>query len=88
MVFYDGEFLCVQMVKAKNYKVVLDIAKNSDRFEYLDKVGIFCLPPTKRNARTLFVGGYPFDESAKIFLKEKVKRIADFGIDLNTNSLF
>ena len=75
MVFYDGEFLCVQMVKAKNYKVVLDIAKNSDRFEYLDKVGIFCLPPTKRNARILFENGYPFDESAKIFLKEKVKRI-------------
>jgi len=80
MVFYDGDFLCVQLTKGKDYKVVLELAKNSGNFEYLQDVGIFCLSPTRKNARILFENGYPFDESAKIFLKEKIKRIDDSNL--------
>ena len=74
MVFYDGEFLCVQLTRTKNYKVVLELAEKSERFEYLKNANIICLSPTRRNARILFENNYPFDESAKIFLKEKQKR--------------
>lgn len=75
MVFFDGEKLCVQMAKNKNYKVVLELAKKSKDFEYLPNEGIFCLPPTRKNARILYENGYALDESAKIFLSEKVNFI-------------
>ena len=68
-VFYDGERLCVQLNKNLDYKVVLDIAKESDYSEYIQDVGIYCLPPTRRNARLLKEAGYRFDESAKPFLR-------------------
>ena len=68
MVFYDGEFLCVQLSKVKNYKVVLDIAKNSEYSEYISNEGIYLLPPTKQNARLLYEAGYGFDASAKKFI--------------------
>lgn len=80
MVFYDGEFLCVQLTRGKDYKVVLGLAKNSKKFEYIQNAGIFCLSPTRKNARILFENGYPFDKSAKIFLKEKIKRIDDSNL--------
>lgn len=80
MVFYDGEFLCVQLTRGKDYKVVLELAKNSEKFEYIQNAGIFCLSPTRKNARILYENGYPFDESAKIFLKEKIKRIDDSNL--------
>ena len=80
MVFFDGEFLCVQMARNKNYKVVLELAENSEKFEYLKDVNIMCLSPTRKNARILYENGYPFDESAKIFLKEKIKRIDDSNL--------
>ena len=73
MVIYDGERLCVQLTRGKDYKVVLQLAKESEYSEYLQDIGVYCLPPTKRNARTLFNAGYPFDDSAKIFLSEKPK---------------
>ena len=73
MVFYDGERLCVQLTKGKDFRVVLDIAKESEYSEYLSNVNIFCLPPTRRNALKLFEAGYPFDESAKIFLNKKIQ---------------
>lgn len=69
MVFYDGEFLCVQLNKNLDYNVVLKLAKESEYFNYLQNVGIYCLPPTRKNAKTLKDAGYPFDESAKIFLR-------------------
>ena len=74
MVIYDGERLCVQLTRGKDFRVVLDIAKESEYSEYLSNVNIFCLPPTRRNALKLFEAGYPFDESAKIFLKDKIKK--------------
>lgn len=74
MVFFDGEFLCVQLVKTKNYKIVLELAEKSERFEYLKDSNIMCISPTRRNARVLFENGYTFDKSAEIFLKEKQKR--------------
>ena len=73
MVIYDGERLCVQLTKGKDFRVVLDIAKESEYSEYLSNVNIFCLPPTRRNALKLFEAGYPFDESAKIFLNKKIQ---------------
>ena len=48
LVFFDGERLCVQLTKGKNYKEILNIAKESEYFEYLQDVNIFCLPPTKK----------------------------------------
>lgn len=74
MVFFDGEFLCVQLVKTKNYKIVLELAEKSERFEYLKDSNIMCISPTRRNARILFENGYTFDKSAEIFLKEKQKK--------------
>ncbi len=68
-VLYDGEKLCVQVMR-KNYKQVLELAKECDA-EYLSNAGIFIFPPTKKIARTLFELGYHFDKSAEIFLTEK-----------------
>jgi SWI/SNF-related matrix-associated actin-dependent regulator 1 of chromatin subfamily A len=68
MVIFDGERLCVQLTRSKDYKVVLELAKQSEYSEYLQDIGVYCLPPTRKNARTLFNAGYPFDDSAKIFL--------------------
>ena len=31
-VFFDGKYLCVQLVPHKDYKIILDIAKKSDYF--------------------------------------------------------
>ena len=74
-VFFDGERLCVQLNKNIDYKVVLDIAKEAEYSEYLSDVGIYCLPPTRRNAKILYNAGYPFDKSAMHFLKvQKSKR--------------
>lgn len=70
-IFYDGEFLCVQIVKHKNYKIVLDIAKQSEYFNFISNENMFLLPPTKKNARLLNEAGYTFDESAKIFLNHR-----------------
>lgn len=70
MVFFDGEKLCVQLTKGKNYKKILELAKDYE-FEYLPDVGIFVFPATKKIARTLSELNYPFDESAKIFLQKK-----------------
>lgn len=68
-VFYDGEFLCVQLNRNIDYKVVLDIAKDSPYSQYMPSVGIYCLPPTKQNARRLHEAGYPFDATATPFLQ-------------------
>lgn len=68
-VFYDGEFLCVQLSRNVDYNVVLEIAKESPYSQYIPSVGIYCLPPTKRNARLLYEAGYPFDETAKPFVQ-------------------
>lgn len=69
-VFFDGEKLCVQLARNKNYKIVLELAKNHES-EYISNAGIYVFPPTKKIARTLFEAGYAFDESAKIFLRDK-----------------
>jgi len=74
MVFFDGEKLCVQLSRGKNYKKVLELAQNYES-EYLSNVGIYVFPPIKRIAFALDEAGFPFDESAKIFLK---KRDIDF----------
>ena len=69
-VFYDGEKLCVQLCRGKNYKQVLELAKLYDS-EYIPEVNIFVFPPIKKIAIALHEIGYPFDDSARIFLKEK-----------------
>lgn len=76
MVFYDGEKLCVQLTKGCDYKKVLQIAKDYES-EYLFSVGIFVFPPIRKIAWALEEAGYPFDDSAKIFLKKKEIKIPD-----------
>jgi SWI/SNF-related matrix-associated actin-dependent regulator 1 of chromatin subfamily A len=70
MVFFDGEYLCVQMTNP-NYEVVLKLAEESEKFEYLKDANIFCLSPTRKNAKILFENGYKFDDSARHFLRQK-----------------
>ncbi len=90
MVIFDGERLCVQLTRGKDYKVILQLAKESEYSEYLQDIGVYCLPPTRKNARTLFDAGYPFDDSAKIFLSEKPKKEnnQDEIEDVNFQKLF
>jgi SWI/SNF-related matrix-associated actin-dependent regulator 1 of chromatin subfamily A len=71
MVIFDGERLIVSLSKGKNYKAVLDLGKTSKCFEYFQDINSVALSPTKNIARALFELGYPFDESAKIFLQRK-----------------
>lgn len=71
MVIFDGERLIVSLSKGKNYKAVLDLGKTSKCFEYFPDINSVALSPTKNIARALFELGYPFDESAKIFLQRK-----------------
>ena len=86
-VFYDGEKLCVQLCKGKNYKQVLELAKQYDS-EYIPEVNIFVFPPIKKIAIALHEIGYPFDDSARIFLKEKsineIKTTNDLDLDFKS----
>lgn len=70
MVFYDGEYLCVELNK-NNYKAVWHIAKDSGNYNYIEKVNIVALPPTKKIARRLKDIGLTFDESAMVFFEKK-----------------
>ena len=69
-VFFDGEKLCVQLARGKDYKAVLRLAEQYES-EYLPEVGIYVLPPTKKVAQALFEAGYSFDKSAEMFLQKK-----------------
>ena len=69
-VFFDGEKLCVQLARGKNYKKVLELAKEYES-EYISEAGIYVFPPTKRIAHALYEAGYGFDDSAKMFLHER-----------------
>lgn len=69
-VFFDGEKLCVQLARGKDYKAVLRLAEQYES-EYLPEVGIYVLPPTKKVAQALFEAGYPFDKSAEMFLQKR-----------------
>ena len=86
-VFYDGEKLCVQLCRGKNYKQVLELAKQYDS-EYIPEVNIFVFPPVKKIAIALHEIGYPFDDSARIFLKEKsineIKTTNDLDLDFKS----
>ena len=86
-VFYDGEKLCVQLCRGKNYKQVLELAKQYDS-EYIPEVNIFVFPPIKKIAIALHEIGYPFDDSARIFLKEKsineIKTTNDLDLDFKS----
>ena len=86
-VFYDGEKLCVQLCRGKNYKQVLELAKLYDG-EYIPEVNIFVFPPIKKIAIALREIGYPFDDSARIFLKEKsineIKTTDDLNLDFKS----
>lgn len=79
-VFFDGEKLCVQLSRGKNYKQVLELAKQYDS-EYIANVGIYVFPPIKKIARRLFELGYPFDGSAKIFLTNKEPILKEVCVD-------
>jgi SWI/SNF-related matrix-associated actin-dependent regulator 1 of chromatin subfamily A len=76
VVFFDGEKLCVQLSRGKDYKKILELAKNYDT-EYISEVGIFVFPATKKIARILHDLNYPFDDSAKIFLQNKENKIPE-----------
>lgn len=69
-VFFDGEKLCVQLARGKDYKKVLELAKDYDS-EYIASVGIYVFPPIKKIAWALEEAGYPFDKSAEMFIKNK-----------------
>lgn len=72
MVFFDGEKICVQLTRGKNYKKVLELAERYGG-EYIPEVSIYVFSPIKRIAKELNESNFPFDESAKIFLvKNKV----------------
>lgn len=71
MVIFDGEKLVVSLSKGKNYKAVLHLGKISESFEYFPEINAVALSPTKKIAKILYDLGYPFDESAKIFLSER-----------------
>ena len=73
MVIYDGERICVQLCKGKNWKEVIKLAQESEYSEYLPTVGIYCLPPTKKIARTLKELNYPMDKSMNVFFSEKIQ---------------
>lgn len=73
MVFYDGEKMCVQLNKRSNYKNVLELAKNYE-FQFLHNESIFVFPPIKRIAKQLKEAGFLFDNSALIFLQDRVKK--------------
>ncbi len=79
-VFFDGEKLCVQLSRGKDYKRVLELAKEYES-EYIPTVGIYVFPPVKKIARTLFDLGYRFDESAKIFLKDKKSTLKEISVN-------
>jgi SNF2 family DNA or RNA helicase len=81
MVIFDGERLVVSLIRGKNYKAVLELGKTSNNFEYFSDINAVALSPTKNNARKLFELGYPFDESAKIFLKKKKTEIDFKSVD-------
>lgn len=78
MVIYDGDLLCFHLLK-ENWKQVLELAKNSSRFEYLKDGNIMCIPPSKTNVSKLVELGYCFDESAQKFVdrlkNESVEKI-------------
>lgn len=85
MVIFDGQRLCVQLAKGKDYRIILELAKKSEYSEYLQDIGVYCLPPTRKNARTLYEAGYPFDDSAKVFLQnvpERKQEAEDFSKDV------
>lgn len=69
-VFFDGEKLCVQLSRGKDYKKVLKLAEQYES-EYLSEVGIYVFPPIKKIAWALEEAGYPFDKSAEMFLQKK-----------------
>lgn len=81
MVIFDGERLVVSLTRGKNYKAVLELGKESKDFEYFPDINSVALSPTKNNARRLFELGYPFDKSAKIFLKKKKTEIDFKSVD-------
>src|SRR5574344_1473553 len=69
-VFFDGEKLCVQLARGKDYKKVLKLAEQYNG-EYIASVGIYVFPPIKKIAWALEEAGYPFDKSAEMFLQKK-----------------
>lgn len=68
MIIYDSDLLCVQLSRNKNWKQVLELAKNSSRFDYLKNECIVCIPPSRKNVSKLVELGFPFDESARKFI--------------------
>ena len=72
-VFFDGEKLCVQLARGKDYRKVLELAEKYES-EYLQEVGIFVFPPIKNIAKVLYEAGYAFDKSAEMFLQKFNKK--------------
>ena len=77
MVIFDGKYLCVSLTKSKNYKKLLDVAKEQGEFQYIPSVNVLCLLPTRNNAKLLKELGYPIDSSVIPFLREKKKELPD-----------
>ncbi len=68
MVFYDGEYLCVEI---NNPTIIKEIYSKVNDCKCIDKVNILYMPATKNNARLLKDMGLLFDESASIFFEVK-----------------
>jgi len=63
---FDGERLNVRLNKT-NYKIILKIAEEAPYSEYLQDIGVMCLPPTKKIARKLVDIGLRFNDTARVF---------------------
>lgn len=83
-IFYDEGYFSIKLSKRRNYKIVLDLAKNANYSEYIPTEGIMIISATKKNARELYNAGYSFDENAKIFLQGKKEKT----IEVNKDELF
>ena len=88
MIIYDGDLLCVQLVRNKNWKQVLELAKNSSRFDYLKNDNIICIPPSKRNVSKLVELGYAFDKSAIKFVERlKNEPVENKSVELESKHI-
>lgn len=80
MVIFDGEYLIVR-IKRESYRELLKLSEKSSHFEYLPTVNSVVLSPTRKIARELYDLGYPFDSTAKVFLKDRKKDVDFKSVD-------
>lgn len=87
MVIFDGEFLAVSLTKTKNWKQVIELGKTVNHFEYIPEINTCIISPTRKVARTLFELGYTFDESAKHFIADVIKKKENENVNYDFHSV-